>query len=84
MLRLLRSVCRVMNGRRSYALRRDRVGRLPRGEAHLVPHSDKNVDKCPYCGYPLKAGQFVCPAHADLVRLEPLDDRYTLTEDDDR
>lgn len=38
---------------------------------------------CPYCGYPLRPGQVVCRAHADLVKLEPLDDRYALTEDDE-
>ena len=55
-----------------------------------MPHSTVSTRNehgertCPYCGYPLKAGQVVCPAHADLVRLEPLDDRYTLSESEAR
>lgn len=52
-----------------------------------MPHSDKStknasgVRTCPYCGYPLRGRQQACPAHTDLLLLEPLDDRYLLTED---
>ncbi len=36
---------------------------------------------CPYCGYPIRHGLDVtCPAHRDLPRLEPLDDRYMVAD----
>jgi hypothetical protein len=53
-----------------------------------MPHSDKSTHDeqgrrvCPYCGYPLRGRRIACAEHSDLPRLEPLDDRYTLTEDE--
>lgn len=45
-----------------------------------MPHSDQGG--CPYCGAALLPGKEACAAHDDLLALEPLDDRYLLTEDE--
>jgi hypothetical protein len=55
-----------------------------------VPHSTVSTrtkegkKACPYCGKGIPSNHVACREHSDLPALEPLDDRFTLTEDKHR
>ena len=57
-----------------------------------MPHSEHDPTRCVYCGRKVGTNQHLtlsqylgatetCHDHRDLPSLEPLDDRYLLTED---
>lgn len=45
-----------------------------------VPRYTKG--RCRYCGHPIHWRRRVCPAHRDLVILDPLDARYAMPKDE--
>lgn len=54
------------------------------GGASVFAPPTRSLPRCGYCDTFTRSGKRVCEAHSDLPALEPLDDRYLLTEDEQR
>lgn len=52
------------------------------GGASVFAPPIRSLPRCGYCGAFTRSGKNVCKAHSDLPAVEPLDDRYLLTEEE--